>query len=166
MPYFLTLFISLLLLTSCYGKEEVEKYSQKNKTTDWQYRKTSLQEIQKKLINIEHRAMYVRLEKRYYQKGKGTEVLTCQLSQELKKDLLKEWKSARDWSTRTKNGFCFTPAFFYKLDFLDKNKNCIESMNMDLWYKPKGKLNFSSVEEKILSLFHFIRRSTGSEVSR
>ena len=87
------------------------------------------------------------------QKGKDNEIYIYNLSQELKKDLLGEWKNAKYWSTRTKNGFFFTPAFFYILDFLDENKNRIESIDMDLWYQPKGKLNFSSVKEKILSLF-------------
>lgn len=152
MSYFLIIFISLLL-TPCFGKDKIVKNSEKTKITDWQYRKTSSMEIQKKLVNIEKRAMYVRLEKRYYQKGKDTEVHIYHLNQELKKDLLEEWKSAKCWSTRTKNGFFVTPAFSYKLDFLDENKNYIELIDMDLWYKPKGKLNFSSVKEKILSLF-------------
>ena len=152
MPQFFIIFIFLLLIP-CFGKDKILKNSEKNTITDWRYRKTSLMEIQKKLVNIEKRAMYVRIEKRYHQKGKDNEIYIYNLSQELKKDLLGEWKNAKYWSTRTKNGFFFTPAFFYILDFLDENKNRIESIDMDLWYQPKGKLNFSSVKEKILSLF-------------
>lgn len=149
-----------LLLTPCFGKE----ISGRRK---WQYRKLSLvemQEIQKKLVKAEKRAMYVRVERQYRSRRKGCESYVFFLSPELKNDLLGEWRVTKNWATAYKEGTCILPMYLYHLDFLDENKNCIASIaTRYLCYQPKGKSNFIFVEDKVFSLFPEIKESKGQK---